>query len=85
MFKEYEVTEIDFLAFQQGEKAQAMRNIVKRSRRRGKARKPTAGVVPGLLSSVRLRLRCVSIAARGLSCQQTGDDVSAAPYSLNML
>jgi hypothetical protein len=55
MFKEYGVTEIGFPALPIGEDAQAMRDIVKRSRRLGKAGKPTGG------------------------------DVSAAPYSLNML
>ena len=85
MFNEYVVTEIDFPAFPIGEDARVMRDIIKRSRQCGEAGKSTEGAASGSLSGVRSRLRCASIAARGLPCQQTGADVSVAPYSLNML
>jgi hypothetical protein len=85
MFKEYGATEIDFPASPIGEDARVMRGIIKRFRQRGEAGKPTEGVGSSSLSCVRSRLRCASIAARDLPCQQTGADVSVAPYSLNML
>jgi len=62
-----------------------MLRIVKRPRRRRGAGKTTEGGGSGPLDSVKLRLRCSSIAARTLPCQQAGAAVSVVQYARNML
>ena len=67
------------------EVAQAMLRIVKRPRRRRNTGNATEGGGSGSLDCVRLRLRCTSIAARSLPCQQAVAAVSVVQYERNML
>jgi len=50
-----------------------------------KTGKATEGVVCSPLSGVNPRLRCASIAARGIPCQQTARHVSAIQPNQNLL